>query len=813
MPNDPEDFNKTNGFNNPDNKDDFVDSSFGVRFTPGDKTESIADKLKETKENIEKKATDTASAGTSRFDPNASDGFKDSFKDEFDNFEFDSSISAFKPFATPAQTDAPKTEPMSKALKQKPVSNEPVFPKDGGTFDKPAYTPKAPEPPKEALPKFNEIDSKTNTAKPANDKFFNSGNGLDFATSEHDKKTSPFANAEKPEQPKPGNIDIPKAEAPSAPAKPSAPAAPAKPVSPFSSSAPEAKPAQKAPESTNNQSAGYRPYPSASMTNLFTSPAQSSKNAEKAFAEFLDDDFKPSSSAPISPFKSVASKTPAEPAKPATPAAPAAPAAPAKPVEPAKPTAPATATTVTGATITAASAVTAPKVEPVKPAAPAAPVKPVEPARPSAPAAPVKPVEPARPAAPAAPAKPVEPARPAAPVAPAKPAEPARPAAPAAPAKPAEPTKAAATTGAAVTAAAATAAATAAAAPKAVETVKAPAETAQPQRPAASAPKAETPAPKAEAAAAQAPTQRPGASNSKPAPQAAPAAQNAPYSPFEAKGKQPVAATRGVSHSSHQDKTISPVTTVKKSKKRVKETKSAKDPGLAGLITFLVIIFLAIGILWALDNMSGIRAFFGKRTIETIPTVTTETTEEKPTETTTEVTTTTTEATTTTTEATTTTTEATTTTTEATTTTTEATTTTTEATTTTTEAVVVTTADTAETAEGECVIAISTKITKFKTMDKGFKFTIELTNTSNKTCSLPKSLNYLDMKFFCNSTITEVTSECFNFSAKKDGVTFRGTPKEVTIKPRATYSFTVYVNTKENVSSYGYKTAYFDWKK
>ena len=794
MPNDPEDFNKTNGFNNPDNKDDFVDSSFGVRFTPGDKTESIADKLKETKENIEKKATETASAGTSRFDPNTSDGFKDSFKDEFDNFEFDSSISAFKPFATPAQTDAPKTEPMSKALKQKPVSNEPVFPKDGGTFDKPAYTPKAPEPPKEALPKFNEIDSKTNTAKPANDKFFNSGNGLDFATSEHDKKTSPFANAEKPEQPKPGNIDIPKAEAPSAPAKPSAPAAPAKPVSPFSSSAPEAKPAQKAPESTNNQSAGYRPYPSASMTNLFTSPAQSSKNAEKAFAEFLDDDFKPSSSAPISPFKSVASKTPAEPAKPAAPAAPAkpvepakpaAPVVPAKPVEPAKPAAPATATTVTGATITAASAVTAPKVEPVKPAAPAAPVKPVEPARPAAPVAPAKPVEPARPAAPAAPAKPAEPA------------------------------KAAAATGAAVTAAAATAAATAAAAPKAVETVKAPAETAQPQRPAASAPKAETPAPKAEASAAQAPTQRPGASNSKPAPapQAAPAAQNAPYSPFEAKGKQPVAATRGVSHSSHQDKTISPVTTVKKSKKRVKETKSAKDPGLAGLITFLVIIFLAIGILWALDNMSGIRAFFGKRTIETIPTVTTETTEEKPTETTTEATTTTTEATTTTTEATTTTTEATTTTTEATTTTTEATTTTTEATTTTTEAVVVTTADTAETAEGECVIAISTKITKFKTMDKGFKFTIELTNTSNKTCSLPKSLNYLDMKFFCNSTITEVTSECFNFSAKKDGVTFRGTPKEVTIKPRATYSFTVYVNTKENVSSYGYKTAYFDWKK
>ena len=748
MPNDPEDFNKINGINNPDNKDDIIDSSFGVRFKPGDKTESIADKLKETKENIEKKTTETASAGTSRFDPSSSDGFKDSFKDEFDNFEFDSSISAFKPFNAPQQTEAPKSAPIPEALKPKPASNEPVFPKDGGTFDKPAFTAKAPEPPKEALPKFNEIDSKPDSAKPANDKFFNSGNGLDFATSEHDKKTSPFANAEKPEQPKAANIDIPGTDKPSAPA-----AAPAKPVNPFASSAPapEAKPAQKAPEAPKGQPAGYRPHPSASMTNLFTTPTQATMNAEKAFAEFLDDDFKPSTQAPISPFKSVAQKAPAATA-------------------------------------------------------------------PSAPApAPAKPVEPAKPAAPVAPAKPVEPARPAAPVAPAKPVEPARPAAPVAPAKPVEPAKAAAVTGAAVTAAAATAAA--ATAPKAVDTVKAPAETAQPQRPAASAPKAETQAPKAEAAAPQAPAQRPGASNSKPAPAPAPGpqtAQNAPYSPFEAKGKQPVAATRGVSHASHQDKTISPVTTVKKSKKKVKEPKSAKDPGLAGLITFLVIIVLAIGILWVLDNTSGIRAFFGKKTIETIPTVSTEATTEKSVETTTEATTTVTEATTTTTEATTeattTTTEATTTTTEATTTTTEATTTTTEATTTTTEATTVA-VDTAETAEGSCVTAINTKLTKFKTMDKGFKFTMELTNTSNTTCSLPKSLNYLDMKFFCNSTITEVSSECFTFSAKKDGVSFRGTPKEVTIKPRATYSFTVYVYTKENVSSYGYKTAYFDWKK
>ena len=756
MPNDPEDFNKMN----PDNKDDFIDSSFGVRFTPGDKTESIADKLKETKENIEKKSADiNAAGGTSRFDGSA-DNFKDNFKDEFDNFEFDSSISAFKPFSTPAQTDSAKSAPMPDALKPSKASTEPVFPKDGGTFDKPAFAPKTQEPSKEAIPDFSDIKGKENSA---NDKFFKSGDGLDFATSEHDKKTSPFANAEKPAMPKSEPLDIPKAETPAAPV------APAKPVNPFASSTPEQKPAQDA-----TKAQGYRPYPSQAKTNLFTSPAQATKDAEKAFAEFLDDDFKPSNKAPINPFKSTA------------PAAkPAAPAAPAKPAEPVKPAAP---------------------VAPQAPVAPVAPAKSVEPARPVAPAAPAQPAAPVKPAEPAkattVAGAVVTAATAAAATAP-KAAEPVKPVAPVqqpvAPVKPAEPAKATTANGSVVAPVAA---------PKAPEVVKAPAETAQPQRPAATASKAEAPAPKAEA-----PTQRPGASNSKPA--------QAPQFPSEAADAKGKAAAKNVSHGSHQDKSIQPVTTVKKSKKHAKDPKSAKDPGLAGLITFLVIIFLAIGILWALDNTSGIRSLFGKKTIETIPTVTTETTaatsKEKPTET--EATTTTTEATTTTTEATTTTTEATTTTTEATTTTTEATTTTTEATTTTTEATtaapVITVGDdeTAETAEGSCVTAINTKITKFKTMDKGFKFTIELYNTSNTTCSLPKSLNYLDMKFFCNSTITEVKSECFNFSAKKDGVTFRGTPKEVTIKGRATYSFTVYVYTKENVSKYGYNTAYFDWKK
>lgn len=817
MPNDPEDFNKFNSANKPDGKDDFVDSSFAVQFKPGDKTESIADKLKETKENIEKQSSINQPSGSSRFDFNSEDTFKDKLSDEFDSFEFDSSISAFKPFKTPEQTSS-STEATIPAIKPSPASNDPVFPKDGGTFDKPAFTAKAPEPPKESLPKFT--DAEKAQAKPSDDKLFKSGSGLDFATSEHDKKTSPFMNTtEKPNLPKPANIDIPTTEKIPSPVKPE----PAKPTSPFAAkpnlfaTEPE-KQKPVTPDETKSQTAGgYRPYPSATKTNLFTSPAQATKDAEKAFAEFLDDDFKPSSNIPASPFKSINTTRPAATSTPAAQAKPAAPSAPSVPSAPSAPAAP---------------------------AAPAVPAKPAEPVKSIIPDVPVKPVEPAKPAEPVNPASNVIPVKRPEAVKPAEPAKPVIPSAPAAPAKPAEPAKTAAT--ATVAATGAVVAATAATKPV-TETVKAPAETERPQRPAASATPAKPAAPAATApakpvaaqapaapvkpaastapaapvaakpAAAQAPVkpaapseaaQRPGTSSSKPA-QAPQAPTN---SPFEAKGKQPVAATRGVASSQgHDNKAISPVTTVKKSKKKSKEPKSKKDPGLAGLITFLVIIFLAIGILWALDNTSGIRSLFGKKkNVETIATVTSATSIEsskEETETTTEATTTTTEATTTTTE------EPTTTTTEATTTTTEATTTTTEATTTTTEATTEATEETKKSAGGEKVTDIGTKITNFKQTKKGFKFTIELKNKSNKTCNLPKSLNYLDIKLFAGSTIKSVSSDGMSFKLKKDGKTYRGTPNEVAIKAGETYSFTVNVTTKESVTKYGYNTAYFDWKK
>ena len=194
MPNDPDKFDDLNGFNKPDNKDDFVDSSFAVQFKPGDKTESVADKLKETKENLDKKT----------------DSFDSGFKDEFDDVEFDNSISAFRPFKAPDQPEAPKPS------ESKPVSTEPAFPKDGGTFEMPKAASNSAGINGTDAPKFNDLEDEINSVqyKPDNDKIFKSGSDLDFATSDHDKNTSPFMNAAKPDIPKPDGVDIPRAEKP-----------------------------------------------------------------------------------------------------------------------------------------------------------------------------------------------------------------------------------------------------------------------------------------------------------------------------------------------------------------------------------------------------------------------------------------------------------------------------------------------------------------------------------------------------------------------------------------------------------------------
>ncbi|MCI1769990.1 MAG: hypothetical protein LKM40_07620 [Mageeibacillus sp.] len=132
--------------NNSDNSklnnsdDDFVGSSFAVSFKPNDPANSVSDKLKNSEDK-----------------PNATD----SIKDDFDSFEFDPSISAFKPIGAQA------------AASKAPAKEEPA---------KKDISPEA------AVKKTEPID---------------------FAISEADKKTSPFVNATKPDMPKPSDIDFP----------------------------------------------------------------------------------------------------------------------------------------------------------------------------------------------------------------------------------------------------------------------------------------------------------------------------------------------------------------------------------------------------------------------------------------------------------------------------------------------------------------------------------------------------------------------------------------------------------------------------
>ena len=736
MPNDPDEFKNLNGANNSD-KDDIIDSSFAVQFKPGDKTDSVADKLKETRENLEK--------GYDPFKKDYTDTFKSNFKDEFDDFEFDSSISAFKPLNPSAPAAAPKEAPAKemKTEESKPASNTPVFPKDGGTFDKPAEQTKTQEVSPESLPKFNDMGK--NQAKPADEKKFTSGNGLDFATSEHDKKTSPFMNAAKPDIPAPDGVDIPRAESPAA----------------AKAEVEKQKPIPPSVKPQTQQNGVYRPYPSATTGDEFKK-SKSEENTEKKNETVTHAE---------APKQTSASVPVTEPVKPAT-AAPVS-----APVKPVTPVAPATQKAeeirqrpaANAATAAAAAAATAAAVSAAKPSAPSyAPASAQAPVTPVAPAA--KPVAPAQ----VIPASSEAPQRPAAkPVTPAvKPAAPAVSAAPA-PVKPA---------------------------PAAPATAVAPA----PVKPAPAAPApAPAPAPSPAPASVGVTEQksRPGTST------AGSAAKPAEvYSPFEPKGKQPVPATRGVTTkvpaASHDNKAIQPVNIKKK------EKKSNRDPGLVGLITFLAIIVVAVGVLWLMGNTSELQGFFGKKQLETISTVSdtiVTSVDDTVSSATEETTVTTTEATTTTTEATTTTTVSETTTEE---TTTEETTTeeTTEATTAATSA-----RKTTSDSEGVAVNDFSTRITNFSSTAGGCKFDIELKNKSYKTASLAKSLNGLDIRFFCDASITEVTSDGMTFEG--DDMSFRGTPKEATVAPGETYTFTVYVSTDSAISSYGYNYAYFDWCK
>lgn len=779
-----------------DPNDDFIDSSFAVQFKPNDPAGSVSDKLKQN------------SNPSNDYD----DGFEDEFKDEFDNFEFDSSISAFKPLAPQPESEKPafSAKPEEKAPETKaevkpeepakpafaPVNKEPEKPafapfgkapekpesKDKPTEPvKPAFAPANKAPEKAAgvddIPEFKPQDLEFNSFGKDNkdskdlpgNKIFEKGNDLDFATSEQDKATSPFAGG-KPEAKDAKDEGIKtfgtvasgvdafkKTEAPAEPKKPEAKPSPfTAPVAPAAKAEP-AKPAQSAfakpAEKKSPFGKPFSPKPSPSVH--FDSGKPQDKAPAKA--EVKAPTVEEKKDIPAAGIAAgVAAAKAAEPKAPVAPAAPAAKEAPKAPAAPAAKEAP--------AHTAPAANINAPKA----PAAPAAPARHEEPVKPADQAK--RPVSNTGMAA-ASERAPKE-APKAAPAAPA--AKEAPKAAPAAPVNKLNPADG-----------------------------KTDAKLDNSVRP-----ETKRPAPRGTPQQPAIPPRKP----------AAPAANNtAAQNAFERNERK--AASKAVPHDNH--KQITGVTPVAKSKSKSKPVKESRSPGIAGVITLVCVMLAFVGVLWILSNTDKISSLFGGSSIvslsetkkeketetEKITTATSEESEEPEETTTEEVVETTTETTEQTTEETT---EATT---EETTkeTTEETTKETTEETTTeaTTEATTVETTKKPSTSGGSVVTDFNTKLSGFKQTSGGFKFDITLTNKSNETADLKASLEEVDITFYANSDITSITCDEMTFTGSgKDWV---GVPNGATIEAGDEYSFTVYVNTESSVTKYGYNSCYFDW--
>ena len=814
--------------------DDFIDSSFAVQFKPNDPAGSVSDKLKQN------------SYPSNDYD----DGFEDEFKDEFDNFEFDASISAFKPLASQPESEKPafSAKPEEKAPETKAEAKpeepaKPAFAPINKEPEKPAFAPfgKAPEKPEvkdkpaepvkpafapankapeksagvDDIPEFKPQDLEFNSfGKDKKDekdlpgnKIFEKGNDLDFATSEQDKATSPFAgNKPEAKDAKDEGIktfgtvssgvdafkkaDEPKKEAvkPSPFTAPVAPATKAEPSKPAESAF--AKPAEK----KSPFGKPFSPKPSPSVHFDAGKPADKAPAKAEEKAPVIEDKKEipavgiAAGTAAVAATGFAAAKT-AEPKTPVAPAAPATKEAPkAASVAPAAPV-----------------VKDAPKAAPVAPAAPAAKETPkAAPVAPPAPVAKEAPKEaPKAPVVPAAPAKREEPVN-------AKPADQAK--------KPVSNTGMAAASERAPKEA-----------PAAKEAPKAPAAPATKEAPrAAAAPvnklnpadnKADAKLDNANKAEPKRPAPRgtPQAPAIPPRKPVAPAANNtAAQNAFERNERK--AASKAVPHDNH--KQITGVTPVSKSKRKSKPVKETRSPGIAGVITLVCVMIAFVGVLWILSNTDKISSLFGGSGIVSISEtkkekdketetekITTATSEEEtePEETTTEATTeSTTEATTE---------ETTKETTEATTeeTTKETTEETTKETTeeTTTEATTVETTKKPSTSGGSVVTDFNTKLSGFKQTSGGFKFDITLTNKSNETADLKASLEEVDITFYANSDITSITCDEMTFTGSgKDWV---GVPNGATIEAGDEYSFTVYVNTESSVTKYGYNSCYFDW--
>jgi cytoskeletal protein RodZ len=731
------------------NEDEFVKSSFAVSFKANEAANTVSEKLNEEAEKALDAELNSIAPPVVPVPENNTPSYNDGWEDEFDNFEFDSSVSAFKPLAPEAAPVFPSDD--------KSDFNAPAAVPVEDKIEEPAPAP-APEPEAEAEPEpqieepvieaaeaqieeaaapvFDDSDSDLYVfAGDAVDQqdLFNSGDDLDFATSETDKDVSPFANAEKPAEPEAADIDIPSNNIDSeieSYGKVSSGVNAFKPVEqPQEAEAPAAvEEAAHAEEDNDSEIGSYGKV--SSGVNAFKSqaaePAEApiEKAPEAAAEEYID----PENVVKTRPGDDI-ENTPAE-------------------ISDEELRSRYTPTSNTGkmymnnrqAGNTSGGKGDVSRLH----KKPTPPVK-KTPAPSHATSAP---------AAAAAPA--VNPAF-----------------------KPAADIKAKDDSSAfkndvpadnSIDSAAENNAAVSAFVPRGRTNAVSDTDNR---------------------------SVRPGSSN-----KSQPASRPIPVT-NASKNVAPKSARSGRNE-------ISPVTPSAVSKKKSRRSRSSKESGKSGIITLIVIIVLFIGAIFVMDHLNDIKNFFsgGTDSVATLETTTTATSasEDSTTTTTTSeatTTTTTTEATTTTT-----TTEATTTTTTSeatTTTTTEATTTTT-----TTEATTTTTTKKDSSSGGVKVTNFETKLKNFKRTAGGFSFEITMENKSNNDASLTKSLNAIELRVYADQDIKKVTADGFKF--KENDGKWIGTPSDMTIKAGAKVKFTVTVSTSGNVGHFGYRSCFFDWK-
>ena len=270
----------------------------------------------------------------------------------------------------------------------------------------------------------------------------------------------------------------------------------------------------------------------------------------------------------------------------------------------------------------------------------------------------------------------------------------------------------------------------------------------------------------------------------------------------------------GTSHSSsdHKKTDIEPVTTVKKSKKKSKREKSSKEPGRGGLFALIGVLASIFVLLWVLDNY---QTWFGNNddttratqvtavatATEVVETDTAETTEAVVTEETQAAV-----ATTETTEAT----EQTTaeTTVETTEETTEATTeaTTEQTTTTTTEEETTTT--TTRSSSSNTPVSCSYTIRNPRVTSDGFVFDLSVTNNGD-TVNMNR-LNEFTISFNTSSTITNLTSDYFTFTADGNN-SFTATPRSGSLPAGERTDITITGTTENHVQHFYINTYHFDW--